>query len=115
MKSDLDQLTLRCPVFNSAPSLLSSCAGLVYGLEWLQCLNSDQTEETDEAQNRSQRKGLHLRAWLVWGQLVRLLTVTRAAVPAEPVSRRAGALVAPGVVVTVLLTAVRTIVAFVDV
>lgn len=43
------------------------------------------------------------------------LTIAATAVRAEPVAGVAGALVAPGVIVTVLLTAVRTSVTLVDI
>lgn len=44
-----------------------------------------------------------------------LLTVAPTAVRAEPVSSVAGTLVAPRIVVTILLTAVRATVTFVDI
>lgn len=44
-----------------------------------------------------------------------LLTITATAVGAEPVPSVAGALVASSIVVTVLLTAVRTVITFIDI
>ena len=44
-----------------------------------------------------------------------LLTVTPAAICAEPVSSIAGTLVASRIIVTVLLTTVRTVVTFIDI
>lgn len=44
-----------------------------------------------------------------------LLTITPTAICAEPVSSIAGALIASRIIVTVLLTTVRTIVTFIDI